>query len=146
MHFRELFLSFFTALALAVPGSASAQDGVPRDALAMSDLDPNAFDAIAQALTGDVLKTLGFETRDAATRRAMVRVVPADCKAPCTREVGYGLCLCAPDSEGACPAGGTKASANGGPLCKTLPANATIFATEGGLGTTRVTVALAPPG
>ena len=109
----------------------------------MSALDPAAFAALQRALTPGVLKDLGYDNIDAATKGALVSVAPSDCPAACNADVALGMCLCAPQSDGGCPANGAPAATDAAGLCKTLPANVTIFASEGGLGTTRV-VSLIP--
>ena len=100
-------------------------------------VDPQVFAAVKRALTPDLLRQLGYDSFDTAAESAQVEIAPADCPASCNAGLDRGLCQCKPDTEGACPQGATPAQ-GGGPLCKALPANATLFASDGGLGTTRL--------
>lgn len=146
---RSLFPVLFVlsgAFAAVHPGASAAQQAGPEFEtgpvqLRMMYVDPALFGALKTALTPAILRQLGYASFDDAAERAEVTVALADCAAACNEGLDRGMCLCKPGADGACPPGAGAATQSGDLLCKGLPATATIFASDGGLGTTRLRLA-----
>lgn len=129
-------LPLFAALLIASP-SAAAETG-PN----FKQLDPDVRSAVEKTLTVQVLKTLGYGSVSEATRTLSVGVTRTDCPSACAGDVGRGLCLCKPAPQSGCAEGTSPVTQGGANWCATLPDTATLFASDGGLGTTRVRVSL----
>ena len=147
MDFRTLLSATLLALASVLPGLAAAQQAAPTFGLdpfkvKMFGLDPARFVRLPKLITPTDLEKLGYASFEDARQRALVEIAHSDCPKTCHEDIGRtentGLCLCPPTGDGACPPGASPAKQAGKPICTALPGYLTIFASDGGLGTTRV--------